>query len=196
MRNHAITALKMIVLVIVVLGLAFPLAVTGLAQLIFPAQANGSLIVVGGKPVGSSLIGQNFTLPKYFWPRPSAAGAGYDPNSSSASNLGPTSKAYIDGVAARVASATMEDPGLKRGDVPVDMVTASASGLDPDISVANAQAQATRVAQARGTTVDAVRQLIVAHTAGRLLGFIGEPRVNVLELNLALDGLAAGQARP
>jgi K+-transporting ATPase ATPase C chain len=196
MRNHAITALKMILVVIVVLGIAFPLAVTGLAQMLFPVQANGSLVMVGGKPVGSRLIGQDFTQAKYFHPRPSAAGSGYDPNSSSASNLAPTSKTYIESVAARVATATLENPGLTAGDVPVDMVTASASGLDPDISVANALAQVARVAEARGMSPDAVRQLVDAHTTPRFLGLIGEPRVNVLELNLALDRLTAGQVRP
>lgn len=187
MYRHSLVALKMIVVVIVVLGLAFPLAITGVAQVVFPAQANGSLIRVNGAPVGSALIGQNFTLPKYFWPRPSAAGNGYDPNSSSASNLGPTSKTYIDGIKARVASATAENPGLKAGNVPVDMVTASASGLDPDISVDNALAQVLRVASARGLSAEAVRQLVMAHITPRVLGLIGEPRVNVLELNLALD---------
>jgi K+-transporting ATPase ATPase C chain len=189
MRNHALTALRMILVVIVVLGIAFPLAVTGLAQVLFPAQANGSLVMVNGSPVGSRLIGQGFTAAKYFHPRPSAAGNGYDPNSSSASNIAPTSKTYIDSIAARVATATLEDPGLKKGDVPVDMVTASASGLDPDISVDNALAQVTRVAAARGMTEGAVRALVEAHITPRFLGLIGEPRVNVLELNLALDGL-------
>jgi K+-transporting ATPase ATPase C chain len=187
MYRHSIVALKMIVVVIVVLGLAFPLAITGIAQVVFPAQANGSLIKVNGSVVGSRLIGQNFTQPKYFYPRPSAAGSGYDPSISSASNLGPTSQAYIDGIKARVATATLENPGLKAGDVPVDMVTASASGLDPDISVASAMVMVPRVAKARGLTEDSVRALVEQHTTGRTLGFIGEPRVNVLELNLALD---------
>jgi K+-transporting ATPase ATPase C chain len=189
MYRHSLVALKMIVVVIVVLGLAFPLAVTGLAQVLFPAQANGSLIKVNGAPVGSALIGQNFSLPKYFWPRPSAAGSnGYDPNGpSSASNLGPTSQAYIDGIKARVATAALENPGLNAGDVPVDMVTASASGLDPDISVANALAQAARVAKARGLSADAVQQLVHSHITPRVFGLLGEARVNVLELNLALD---------
>jgi K+-transporting ATPase ATPase C chain len=191
MYRQSLVALKMIVVVIVVLGLAFPLAVTGIAQVVFPEQANGSVIKVNGTPVGSRLIGQNFSLPKYFWPRPSAAGNGYDPNSSSASNLGPTSKAYIDGIKARVASATADDPGLTAGNVPVDMVTASASGLDPDISVANALVQAPRVAQARGLAESAVRDLIAKYTDGRFLGLIGESRVNVLEINLALDGTSS-----
>jgi K+-transporting ATPase ATPase C chain len=187
MRPHWLTALKMIVVVIVVLGIAFPLAVTGLAQLLFPAQANGSLITVNGHPVGSALIGQDFTSPRYFWSRPSANG--YEVGMSGSSNLGPTSKAYIEGIQARVASDTAEDPGLTFGNVPVDMVTASASGLDPDITVANAYAQVARVAQARGMTVAAVRRVVDAHTTPRTFGLLGEPRVNVLELNLALDGL-------
>jgi K+-transporting ATPase ATPase C chain len=187
MRPHWLTALKMIVVVIVVLGIAFPLAVTGLAQLLFPAQANGSLVTVDGHPVGSTLIGQDFTSPKYFWSRPSANG--YDVGMSGSSNLGPTSKVYIDAVKARVASATAEDPGLTFGTVPVDMVTASASGLDPDISVANALAQVARVAQARGMRIAAVRRVVDAHIAPPTFGFLGEPRVNVLELNLALDRL-------
>lgn len=189
MRPHWITALKMIAVVIVVLGLAFPLAVTGLAQVLFPAQANGSLITVNGTPVGSRLIGQDFTSPKYFWSRPSANG--YDVGMSGSSNLGPTSKVYIEGVEARVASATAEDPGLQFGEVPVDMVTASASGLDPDISVANALAQVARVAQARGMTVAAVRRVVDAHITPRTFWLLGEPRVNVLELNLALDRLGS-----
>jgi K+-transporting ATPase ATPase C chain len=189
MYRQSLIALKMIVVVIVVLGLAFPLAVTGIAQVLFPAQANGSLITVNGNPVGSRLIGQSFSSPRYFWPRPSAAGSGYDPNSSSASNLGPTSRTYIDGISALVATATLENPGLKAGDVPVDMVTASASGLDPDISVANALAQVPRVAKERGLSETDGRALVEQHTAGRTLGLIGEPRVNVLELNLALDAL-------
>jgi K+-transporting ATPase ATPase C chain len=193
MYRHSLIALKMIVVVIVVLGIAFPLATTGLAQVIFPAQANGSLILVGGKPVGSSLIGQNFSLPKYFHPRPSAAGSGYDPNSSSASNLGPTSKTYIEGIKALVATATLENPGLKAGDVPVDMVTASASGLDPDISVANALDQVARVAQARSLPDATVRALVEGHVEGRTFGLLGEARVNVLELNLALDGVKGSQ---
>ena len=180
----------------VLVGLLYPLVVTGIAQLVFPHQANGSLIVVNGKTVGSSLIGQDFTLPKYFWPRPSAPGAGYDPNSSSASNLGPTSKSYIEGIQARVASQTLENPGLRAGDVPVDMVTASASGLDPDISIANALDQAGRVARARHLPDREVLGLVHRYTASRQLGFLGEPTVvDVLELNLALDNLALERSR-
>jgi K+-transporting ATPase ATPase C chain len=189
MRPHWLTALKMIAVVIVVLGLAFPLAVTGLAQVFFPAQANGSLITVNGTPVGSRLIGQDFTLPKYFWSRPSANG--YDVGMSGSSNLGPTSKVYIEGVEAGVATATLEDPGLTFGNVPVDMVTASASGLDPDISIASALAQVARVARARGMSTASVRQVVDAHITPRTFGLLGEPRVNVLELNLALNRLGS-----
>ncbi len=187
MLRHASTSLRMIVVLVLVLGLAFPLGVTAAAQVLFPRQANGSLVYVHGRAVGSALIGQEFTSDRYFHPRPSAAGNGYDPNSSSASNLGPTNKSYIDAVKARVASVTAEDPGLLVGQVPVDMVTASASGLDPDISVADALAQVVRVARARGMAVAAVRALVDAHVTGRTFGILGDPRVNVLQLNLALD---------
>lgn len=187
MLRYLWTPTKMMIVAVVLLGLAYPLVMTGALRLVFPHQADGSLIEVNGKPVGSALIGQNFTQAKYFHPRPSAAGSGYDPTASGGSNLGPTSKTLIDDVKARVASATAEDPGLKWGEVPVDMVTASASGLDPDISIANALAQVPRVAKERGLTQAAVRALIYHYTAGRTLGLLGEPRVNVLELNLALD---------
>jgi len=176
---------------LVVLGVAYPLAMTGIAQVLMPAQSNGSLVKsADGTVIGSSLIGQNFTAAKYFHGRPSAAGAdGYDASASGASNLSPTSKALVDSVTSRVASAVAEDPGLVAGKVPVDMVTASGSGLDPDISVANALAQVARVAQARGMSADAVRHVVDAHITPRSLGFLGEPCVNVLELNLALDRL-------
>ena len=187
MLRYLWVATKIMIVAVVLLGLVYPLAMTGAIQLAFPRQANGSLIEVNGRAVGSALIGQDFTLPKYFQPRPSAAGSGYDPTASGGSNLGPTNKTLFDDVKARVASATAEDPGLKWGEVPVDMVTASASGLDPDISIANALAQVPRVAKERGLTQAAVRALIYHYTAGRTLGFLGEPRVNVLELNLALD---------
>jgi K+-transporting ATPase ATPase C chain len=178
----------MAVVTIVLTGLIYPLVVWGIGAVLFPKQATGSLVTdAKGTVIGSTLIAQSFTADKYFHPRPSAAGAGYDAMSSSASNLGPTSKALIDLVKARVATETLENPGLTAGNVPVDMVTASGSGLDPDISPDNAAAQVARVAKARGLTIDAVRQLVAQHTRGRDLGFLGEPRVNVLELNLALD---------
>lgn len=188
MRRYVFASIRMAIVTMVVLGIAYPLAVTGLAQLAIPAQANGSLVTSGGTVVGSSLIGQAFTEAKYFHGRPSAAGAdGYDPGASAASNLAPTSKALVDGVAARVATAVAENPGLKPGAVPVDMVTASGSGLDPDITLANAYAQVARVAAARGVTEAVLRGIVGSVAQGRQFGVLGEPRVNVLRLNLALD---------
>jgi K+-transporting ATPase ATPase C chain len=179
----------MAVVTIVLTGLIYPLVVWGIGVAIFPKQAAGSLITdAKGTVIGSSLIAQPFTADKYFHPRPSGAGAaGYDAMSSAASNLGPTNKTLFETVKARVATETLENPGLSAGNVPVDMVTASASGLDPDISPDNASAQVARVAKARGMREDTVKQLVAQHTRGRDLGFLGEPRVNVLELNLALD---------
>jgi K+-transporting ATPase ATPase C chain len=188
MRRSLLVSLRMAVVTIVLTGLIYPLVVWGIGAVAFPKQAAGSLVTdAKGTVIGSTLIAQSFTADKYFHPRPSAAGAGYDAMSSSASNLGPTSKALVDLVKARVATETLENPGLTAGNVPVDMVTASGSGLDPDISPDNAAAQVARVAKARGMSVDAVKQLVAQHTRGRDLGFLGEPRVNVLELNLALD---------
>ena len=191
MKRYVLVSIRMALFTLVVLGLAYPLAMTGIAQVLMPAQSNGSLVKsANGTVVGSSLIGQNFTDAKYFHGRPSAAGAdGYDASASGASNLAPTSKALVDAVTSRVASAVAEDPGLVAGKVPIDMVTASASGLDPDISIANALAQVARVAAARGMSADAVRNVVDAHITPRTLGLLGEPRVNVLELNLALDAL-------
>ena len=180
-------ALVMIVGMTVLTGLAYPLAMTGLAGLLFPNQAHGSLVVRDGVVVGSSLIGQNFGSDRYFHPRPSAAGAdGYDAAASSGSNLGPTSAALVDRV-----KASVEVLGPTRP-VPVDLVTASGSGLDPDISPAAADFQVARVAAARGLPEAQVRDLVANYTAARWLGLLGEPRVNVLELNLALDALAPG----
>jgi potassium-transporting ATPase KdpC subunit len=187
-----VTALRMLIVTAVILGLVYPLAMTGAAQVLFPGKADGSLVKVDGKVVGSALIAQDFTAPGYFHPRPSAAGTGYDAMASGASNLGPTSRELRDQVRAAVVAATHNDPGLQPGRVPVDMVTTSGSGLDPDISVANARAQAPRVAAARGLATSRVLALVAATTTGRQLGFLGEPRVNVLALNLALDRLGGG----
>jgi K+-transporting ATPase ATPase C chain len=189
MNRYVYASIRMAVLTLVVLGLLYPLAVTGLAQVLMPAKANGSLVTSSnGTVLGSSLIGQSFTDAKYFHGRPSAAGAdGYDATASSASNLAPTSQALVDSVTSRVASAVVDNPGLKSGAVPGDMVTASGSGLDPDITLANAYAQVARVATARGLTDATVRGIVDANVTGRQFGVLGEPRVRVLLLNLALD---------
>jgi K+-transporting ATPase ATPase C chain len=170
----------------VLTGLIYPLVMTGIAQVVFPRQANGSLIERNGKVVGSELIGQNFTKPEYFHPRPSAAGNGYDPTSSGGSNLGPTNPALVDRLNKAAAAFRQENPGFK-GAIPADAITASGSGLDPHISPANAEVQSTRVAGARGITMPQVQDLISQYTDNRTLGVIGEPRVNVLKLNIALD---------
>jgi K+-transporting ATPase ATPase C chain len=168
-------------------GIAYPLLVTGISQATMPAKANGSLIVKDGKPVGSSLIGQSFSDPKYFWSRPSATSPmPNNASSSGGSNLGPTNPALMDAVKARVQALRDADPGNTQP-VPVDLVTTSASGLDPHISPAAAEYQLARVARLRSLSADAVRKLVAEHTEGRQFGILGEPRVNVLELNLALD---------
>jgi K+-transporting ATPase ATPase C chain len=168
-------------------GIAYPLLVTGISQGLMPGQANGSLIVKDGKPTGSELIGQSFSDPKYFWSRPSATGP--MPNNataSSGSNLGPTNPALMDGIKARVQALRDADPGNQKP-VPVDLVTASASGLDPHISPAAVEYQLARVARVRNISPDVLHKLVAEHTEGRQFGFLGEPRVNVLKLNLALD---------
>jgi K+-transporting ATPase ATPase C chain len=168
-------------------GVAYPLIVTGIGQAAFPEQAAGSLILRDGKPVGSTLIGQNFSNPKYVWGRPSATGPmPYNASNSSGSNQGPLNPALTEAVKGRIEALRAADPG-NHSPVPIDLVTASASGLDPHISVAGARYQAARVAQARLMPAAQVEQLIDKHTEGRWLGFIGEPRVNVLQLNLSLD---------
>lgn len=170
----------------VITGLMYPAVVTAIAQVAFPGQANGSMIVVDGQTVGSSLIGQSFDDPKYFSGRPSAAGSGYDPTLSGGSNLAPTSQALIDRITAQVDTLRKQNGNAP---IPVDLVTASASGLDPDISPAAAEYQVPRVAKARGMTEDQVRAVVARHTSQPFLGFIGAASVHVLELNLDLDGL-------
>ncbi len=186
-----ISALVVTAVLTVITGIAYPLAVWGIAQTIFPAQAGGSLVVAGNKVVGSSLIGQNFSSPRYFQSRPSAAGdKGYDAANSSGSNLAPTNKALIDAVKSRLKNFIESNPATNPRQVPVDLVTASGSGLDPEISPAAAGLQVARVAHARGISEDQVRQLIAENTRPRSAGIFGEPGVNVLLLNLALDRLA------
>ena len=182
-------AIKATLLLTVLTGLLYPLAVTGLAQILFPHQANGSLKVVNGKTVGSELIGQSFTKTEYFHGRPSAAGNGYDCLNSGGSNYGPTNQKLSDRVSDDVKKFRAENPTYT-GPVPADLLTASGSGLDPHISPASADVQVARVAAARGVPADTVRQLVLAHTEGRQYGLFGEPRVNVLELNVALDQAA------
>ena len=169
------------------LGVLYPLAITGISQVLFPHQANGSLVTVGGKTVGSELIGQNFAKPEYFQPRPSAAGNdGYDPTASGGSNYGPTNQKLVDRVKASIDKFRKDNPDYK-GDLPADLVTASASGLDPHISPDSAAAQTARVAKARGVSADQVNQLVAQMTEGPDLGLLGESRVNVLKVNMALD---------
>lgn len=183
-------ALTLFVVLSAITGLAYPLVVTGVAQTVFPAQANGSLIEQGGKPVGSALIGQAFADPGHFWSRPSATGPmANNAGASSGSNLAPTAPALVDGVKGRIEALRAADPDNKKP-VPADLVTTSASGLDPHISLAAATYQVDRVARVRGLQAAQVKQLVDRQAEGRWLGLIGEPRVNVLQLNLALDALA------
>ncbi len=187
MRRQLLPALLLFLMLTVLTGVAYPLAMTGAAQVAFPNRADGWLVKRDGKVVGSRLIGQNFSGLRYFHPRPSAAGDGYDAMSSSASNLGPTNPDLIAEVRKRVAAYRADNRVPAGTAVPADAVTASGSGLDPHISPANARLQAPRVARARGMSVSAVLDLVDGHTDARSLGFLGEPGVNVLELNLALD---------
>jgi K+-transporting ATPase ATPase C chain len=187
MWKQMMPGLRITLLMTVLTGLIYPGVVTGLCQLLFPKQANGSLITNGGQVLGSELIGQNFSRPEYLQPRPSAAGNdGYDPTASSGSNLGPTNQKLADRVKTSVEKFRKENPGFT-GPIPSDLLTTSGSGLDPDLSPASAEAQAARIAMARGVSADQVEQLIARNTQGRDLGFLGEARVNVLRLNLALD---------
>jgi K+-transporting ATPase ATPase C chain len=188
-------AIVMTLALTIITGLIYPGVITGLAQLFFPSQANGSILYVNGKPIGSALIGQYWTQPNYFHGRPSATNnpqgtpAPYSADNSGASNLGPTNQTLITTVQQRIADLKKENPDVPAGTpIPADLVTASGSGLDPDISVAAAYYQIPRVAKARGMTQEALRNIVDAHVTGRFLGVFGEPRINVLELNLALDG--------
>jgi K+-transporting ATPase ATPase C chain len=186
MWKQMLPGLRMTILLTVLTGLIYPGVVTGICQALFPAQANGSLITRNGRVVGSALIGQDFTRPEYFHPRPSAAGSeGYDASMSGGSNLGPTSEKLIERV--KGAEAKLRGEQAIHGSIPADLLTASASGLDPDVSPASALLEAARVAKARGAPEDGVKRLVQQFTKGRDLGVLGEPRVNVLLLNLALD---------
>jgi potassium-transporting ATPase KdpC subunit len=184
MKRNLLIAFLMAIVTTILLGIIYPLVVTGLAQVLFPKQANGELIEVNGKVVGSALLAQSFTGPRYFHPRPSAVN--YDGMNSNGSQLGPTNRALIDRVKADVAALQTENPGTP---VPIDIVTTSASGLDPDITLAAADFQIPRVAKTRGVSEELVREAVRQCTEPRQFGFLGEPRVNVLELNLALDNL-------
>jgi potassium-transporting ATPase KdpC subunit len=184
MNKNLLIAIRFTVVTTIVFGLGYPLLVTGLSQWWFPKQANGSLIEKNGQVIGSRLLGQAFSGDRYFHSRPSAAGNGYDPLASGGSNLGPTNQTLVTRVAQDVAKWQQENPGAA---IPADLVTASGSGLDPDISPASAEFQVARVAKARGIGVDEVRQMVAKHSQGREFGILGEPRVNVLELNLDLD---------
>lgn len=189
MKNILRPALVIFLTLTLITGVAYPLLVTGVAQTLFPTQASGSIILRDGKAVGSELIGQNFSDPKHFWGRPSATGPmPYNATASSGSNQGPLNPALTDAIKGRIQALRAADPGNTKS-VPVDLVTASASGLDPHISPAAANYQVSRVAKARGLAADKVQALVGAQTEAPLLGFLGEPRVNVLKLNLALDNL-------
>jgi K+-transporting ATPase ATPase C chain len=187
MRRNLITAILYTLVTTVIFGVVYPFVVTGIAQVLFKDKANGQLLVRNGQLIGSRIIGQPFAAANYFHSRPSAAGNGYDAANSSGSNYAPTNKKLIDRVAGDVTALQLDHPNT---DVPIDLVTASGSGLDPDITPAAAEFQVTRIARERRLSEDGVRRLIALHTQGRQLGFLGEPRVNVLELNLALDQTA------
>jgi K+-transporting ATPase ATPase C chain len=189
-------AIVLTLLLCVITGLAYPGVVTVVAHLLFPKQANGSLIVVNGTTVGSELIGQGFGGPAYFHPRPSAAGSGYDATASGGTNKGPTDVKLADTLIAQAVDSVVKNDGAVKGHIPSDMVTSSASGLDPHISPANAALQVSRVARERAADSQAVRALVDRHTEGRQFGFLGDPRVNVLRLNMALDSTFPRPAAP
>lgn len=184
LTRNLVAALLMTIVTTVILGIVYPLAMTAIAQVAFPDKANGQLIERNGRLVGSRIIGQGFTKPGYFRSRPSAAGMGYDAANSAGSNLGPTNRRLVDAVKANVEAARKENPNVA---VPIDLVTASASGIDPHLTPAAAAFQIPRVARERGMSEAELRSIVSAHSEGRQFGFLGEPRVNVLELNLALD---------
>ena len=186
MKKNLMTAILMTIVTTILLGVLYPLAITAISQFMFPDRANGQLVRRDGKIVGSRIIGQTFSGPGYFHSRPSNAGSGYDAANSGGTNLGPTNQKLIDRMRQDAASLQAENPGKL---IPVDLVTTSASGLDPDISPAAAEFQVPRVARQRGMSEEQVRSLVAKHTTGRQLGFLGEPRVNVLELNLDLDSI-------
>ncbi len=188
LREHLRIAVLMTAVTTILLGLLYPLTITGLAQVLFPDKANGLLLQSDGQVIGSRIIGQPFSGPGYFHSRPSAAGTGYDATASGGSNLGPTNRALVDRVAAEVTRLAAENPGKS---IPIDLVTTSASGLDPDISPAAAEFQIPRIAHARRLSEEQVSRLVEQHTRSRQWGILGEPRVNVLELNLAVDGMSA-----
>jgi potassium-transporting ATPase KdpC subunit len=190
LRNQFRPAIALTVVLMVLTGLVYPGIVTGLAQLIFPHEANGSFVKTNGRVVGSELIGQSFASPAYFHPRPSAAGSGYVGDSSGGTNKGPTDKKLADTLIATAIDSAVKNDGASKGQIPADMVTSSASGLDPHISPANAALQVARVARVRNVPAEKIRALVTAHTEGRQFGFLGEARVNVLLLNLALDSIA------
>ena len=194
-RKQIWPAIGMTLVLCLITGLVYPGVVTGLAQVLFPRQANGSLVTVNGRVVGSALIGQPFTRAEYFHPRPSGAGNGYDGTASSGTNKGPTDRKLADTLIAGAVSDVVTNDGAQKGKIPSDMVTSSGSGLDPHISPANAQLQVGRVARARGVEAARVRAILDTHTEGRQFGFFGEPRVNVLLLNIAIDS-AFGAPKP
>jgi K+-transporting ATPase ATPase C chain len=192
LKNQLRPAIAVTLLLMVITGLVYPGIVTAIAQVLFPRQANGSLISVNGQVVGSALIGQTIAAPQYFHSRPSAAGAGYDDTLSAGRNKGPTDLKLADTLIAQAVDSAVRLDGAVKGRIPSDLVTASGSGLDPHISPASAGLQVARVARARGLDSAVVRQLVARHTEGRQFGFLGEPRINVLRLNLALDSVSKG----